>query len=79
MSSPVVTHPLPRTLVMLLPVLSVAVRLHAHGGTESAALTREMNCCVRIVSVAAARRGTLQSAGSDGGTHILLYPRSILR
>jgi hypothetical protein len=62
---------------MLLPVLSVAVRLHAHGGTESAALTQEMNCCVRIVSVAAARRGTLQSAGNNG-TH-MVYPHPILR
>jgi hypothetical protein len=52
----VVTHLLPRTLVMVMTVLACAARVHAHT-LDTATVTQEMACCLRLVSAAAARRG----------------------
>jgi hypothetical protein len=54
----VVTHPLPRTVVMVITVLACAGRIHAHTLDDATVVTQEMACCLRLVSAAAARRGT---------------------
>jgi hypothetical protein len=58
MGRAVVTHPLPRTLVMVMTVLACAARVHAHTLDAATSVTQEMACCLRLVSAAAARRGT---------------------
>jgi hypothetical protein len=45
-----------RVLLMMMPVVTCAARIHAHVVDAPDAITQEVNQCLRLVNVAASRR-----------------------
>jgi len=51
-----------RVLLMMMPVVTCAARIHAHVVVAPDAITQELNQCLRLVNVAASRRPTSTTA-----------------
>ena len=49
-------HPLLRVMLMLLPLMAITARLHAHTADTPIAVTQELNRCLTMVRIAATRR-----------------------
>jgi hypothetical protein len=49
---------LARVVLIMVPVVTCAVRIHAHAVEAPDAITQELNQCLRLVKVAASRRQT---------------------
>jgi hypothetical protein len=47
-----------RAVLMMMPIVTCAARIHAHIVDAPEAITQEVNQCLRLVNVAASRRPT---------------------
>jgi len=45
-----------RAALIVMPLATTGVRIHAHALTTPYEMTQELNCCGRLVRLAAARR-----------------------
>jgi hypothetical protein len=49
---------LARVVLIMVPIVTCAVRIHGHVVEAPDAITQELNQCLRLVNVAASRRQT---------------------
>jgi hypothetical protein len=57
-----------RALLIILPLTGTALRLHAHVVHAPDAVAQEVNCCLRLVRVAASRRQTGAARSTKSAT-----------
>jgi hypothetical protein len=62
MDPPVLRHPIPRSFLMLIPLVICAGRVHGHAVASPGALTQEVNRCLTLVRIAATRRSPIKVA-----------------
>jgi len=65
---------LARVVLMMMPIVTSAARIHAHVVEAPDELTQELNRCLRLVNVAASRRQTPASSTEprlDRQTHLI--------
>jgi hypothetical protein len=47
-----------RVILIIVPIVTAAARIHAHVVEAPDAITQELNRCLRLVNIAASRRPT---------------------
>jgi hypothetical protein len=67
----VLRHPIPRSVIMLLPVAICAGRMHFQTAANPGSVTQEVNRCLTMVRVAVTRRG-----GAPGKTRAPIARRA---
>jgi hypothetical protein len=60
MLPPVLRHPIPRSFLMLLPLVICVGRVHGHAVATPGAFTQEVNRCLTLVRIAATRRSPIK-------------------
>ena len=66
-----------RTVLILIPLTTSAVRLHAHAVQTPIGVTQELNRCLKIVRSATSRRGAANKfAGAARVSATSAYPTS---